>query len=87
MKITLKSYEVIDSILEKIKEKYGMNIDRQAVAESSVECQEREYAYKKYKNGRLKKDENGCKIIDYEKSKWITKTVDFYDAELHLYFD
>ena len=87
MKITLQSYEVIDSILEKIKEKYGMDVNRQVVAESSVECQEAEYAYQKHKNGRLKNDENGCRIIDYQKSKWVTKAVDFCDAELHLYFD
>ena len=87
MNISLASYEVIDSTLDKIKEKYGMNVDSGTLTGSWFEYQEREYVYQKHKNGRFKKDENGCKIIDYEKSKWITKTVDFYDAELHLYFD
>ena len=87
MNINLSSYEVIDSILAKISQKYGINVDSEAVTEAWFKCQEMEYTYQKHKNGRLKKDEHGCKIIDNDKSKWITKTVDFNGGELHLYFD
>ena len=86
MRISLSTYEVIEAVADFVQTKYSMTVDSDLITESSLEYQEREYVYKKHKNGRLKKDENGYRIVDHDKSKWITKFIFFY-GELHLQID
>ena len=85
MQIKLFQSEVMEAITKHIKEKYGVDINVNSIMELTIESQVREYAYEKHRNGKLKKDEHGCSIIDYKNSKWITKHLSF-DEESELYF-
>ncbi len=38
------------------------------------------FVYKKHKNGKEVKDENGFREIDWDKSKYVTKHIEFDDS-------
>ena len=73
MEIKLESYEVEESLIDFLKNKYNIDVKiQQDYGENlCLETNERVWVYKKHKNGRIKIDsEHGYKIVDYDKSTW-----------------
>ena len=85
MNIILVQHEIEEAIRGYVKDKHGMDIDVGSIREVSVEYQEMELAHQKYRNGRLKKDENGFSKVDWDASKWVTKNAHLGEGfELHF---
>ena len=89
MEIILSSSDLNTAIQDYVMEKYGMNIDIYGAREfPSLEYQERDYVFKKYKNGKYIKDKNGYKIIDNDLSKYETKYATIDDvSSISVYLD
>ena len=85
MRIRLVQSEIEEAIRGYVKDKHGIDIDVGSIQEASIEYQEMEFSHQKYRNGRLKKDENGFAKVDWDASKWVTKNIDLGEGfELHF---
>jgi len=82
MQIKFDYYDLQEAIQLFVKEKFDMDIDLEDLSPHdypSIEYQERVFVYKKHKNGKEVKDENGFREIDWDKSKYVTKYIEFDD--------
>jgi hypothetical protein len=89
IEIKIHSSIVMHAIEQYVKEQYGLDADLDihsencAVSEGVVmiDYKKLDPVYKKYKNGRIVKDEyGGHPIIDYKKSKLVDKWLEFDDS-------
>ena len=85
MRIILVQHEIEEAIRGYVKDKHGIDIDVESIQEASIEYQKLVLSHQKYRNGRLKKDENGFSKVDWDASKWITKNAHLVEGfELHF---
>ena len=83
MQLTFDYYEIQEAIQLLVKEKLGMDIDLEKISPHdypSIEYRERVLAYKKHKNGKEVKDENGIREVDWDKTKYEKKFIQFDDS-------
>jgi len=83
MQLTFDYYEIQEAIQLLVKEKLGMDIDLEKISPHdypSIEYRERILAYKKHKNGKEVKDKNGIREIDWDKTKYEKKFIQFDDS-------
>ena len=88
IEIKIHSIDVMKAIEKYVKEQYGLdtNLDIHsencAVSEGVVMINYSKHVpvYKKYKNGRIVKDEHGVPIVDYQKSNWEERWLEFDDS-------
>jgi|TARA_E500000318_G_C3444253_1_gene166275 hypothetical protein len=74
MEIKLNSWDINDAIEEYLEKKYSLKININDLEDYLyLEHDELEYEYEKHKNGKVKKDKDGCRIIKDE--KYVTKHV------------
>lgn len=83
MNINLYQYEVMDAIQDYVKKEYGIDVD---LYESLSECPlitttERDVPYKKYKNGKVIKDEQGLPKLDFKNATTKKKYVNFGESD------
>ena len=81
--IKIAQHEVLDALTDYLSNEYGMNVDLR-LDERLLDCPvlhylEHEYAYKKTRDGKYKLDKYGSKIIDYKKTKYHQKFINFGD--------
>ena len=89
MEIKLNAWEIEEAIFDFIKKDKGIVLDRDKMQEHlCLDYNETKFAYKKHKNGKLKKCKDGYSIIDHENSKDIKKYA-FIDecATISFYLD
>ena len=68
MEIKLNSWDINDAIEEYLKKKYSLKINMNNLEDCLyLEHYELEHEYQKHKNGKVKKDKDGYKIIKDEK--------------------
>ena len=85
MRIILVQHEIEEAIRGYVKDKHGIDIDVESIQEASIEYQKLVLSHQKYRNGRIKKDENGFSKVDWDASKWITKNAHLGEGfELHF---
>ncbi len=83
MQIKFDYYDIQKAVQLLIKERLGISLDLEDLSPHdypSIEYQERVFVYKKHKNGKEVKDENGFREIDWDKSKYVTKHIEFDDS-------
>jgi|TARA_R100001463_G_scaffold131431_1_gene191452 hypothetical protein len=83
MQIKFDYYDIQKAVQLLIKERLGISLDLEDLSPHdypSIEYQERVFVYKKHKNGKEVKDENGLREIDWDKSKYVTKHIEFDDS-------
>ena len=74
MEIKLMGFEVLEAITNYIEIEYKMKIDVDKLQDNPyLEYRVPNYAYKRHKNGKDKKDKDGYMVIDYDKTTWETK--------------
>lgn len=82
MQLTFDYYEIQEAIQLLVKKKLGMDIDLEDISPHDypdIVCHERVYVYKKHKNGKDIKDKNGVREIDWDKTKYEKKYIQFDD--------
>ena len=85
IEVEVHYYEVVEALELYLKENYKMDVDFDIYSENcmladgvfEVAYHELEPVYKKYKNGRVVKNEYGRPIIDRKKSKNVKKYICF----------
>jgi len=83
MQLTFDYYEIQEAIQLLVKEKLGIDIDLEDISPHDypdISYQEREFVYKKYKNGKEIKDKNGISEIDWDKTEYKKKYMVFDDT-------
>ena len=83
MQLTFDYYEIQEAIQLLVKEKLGIDIDLEDISPHdypSIEYRERVLVYKKHKNGKEVKDKNGIREIDWDKTKYEKKFIQFDDS-------
>ena len=89
MEIKLNSWDMNEAIQDYVKKKFSMDIDINDMSQyPCIEYSEYKYAYKKHKNGKLKKCKDGYSIVDHENSKYETVYAELGDGcSVSLYLD
>lgn len=85
MEIRIWGHELKEMIKNHVEIAYGLDLEDKCLdmQELSLQYLEREIVHKKHGNGKVKKDKDGCWVIDEDKTKWITKYANIDDdAEL-----
>jgi hypothetical protein len=84
IEVEVHYYEVVEALQLYLKENYKLDVDLDIYSEDcrlmddiEVAYHELEPVYKKYKNGRVVKNEYGHPIIDRKKSKYVKKYISF----------
>ena len=73
MEIKLMGFEVLEAIKNYVEIKHNIKIDIDELQDSPyLEYKVPNYAYKKHKNGKDKRDEGGFMVIDFDKTTWET---------------
>jgi len=87
MEIKLNSWDINDAIEEYLEKKYSLKININNLEDYLyLEHYELEYEYEKHKNGKVKKDKDGYKIIKDE--KYVKKYACLNDASnISFYVD
>ena len=88
MRIELSGWQVRDAIRNYLSDNYGLDIhDDEEMEEMQHEFMYRNIAYKKHKNGKVMKDENGRPIVDKENTRTVCSSayVDEYDSTFYFY--
>ena len=87
MRIELSGGQVRDAIRNYLSDNYGLDIQDEDMEEMEHEFMYRSIAYKKYKNGKVMRDENGRMIVDEENTRTVCSSgfVDEYDSHFHFY--
>ena len=89
MQIKFDYYDIQKAVQLLIKERLGISLDLEDLSPHdypSIEYQERVFVYKKHKNGKEVKDENGLREVDWDKSNYVTKHIEFNDgADITFY--
>jgi hypothetical protein len=83
MQIKFDYYDLQEAIQLFVKEKFDMDIDLEELSPHdypSIEYRERVYVYKKHKNGKEVKNEHGLSEVDWDKSNYVTKHIEFDDS-------
>lgn len=83
MQIKFDYYDIQKALELLVKDKLGISLDLEDVSHAdypSIEYLERVFVYKKHKNGKEVKDENGFRKIDWDKSEYVTKHIEFDDS-------
>jgi len=83
MQITFDYYEIQEAIQLLLKEKAGIEIDLEDINPHDypdIVYHERDFVYKKHKNGKEIKDKNGIREIDWDKSEYKKKSIVFDDT-------
>ena len=83
MKLTFDYYEIQEAIQLLVKKKLGMDIDLEDISPHDypdIVYHERVYVYKKHKNGKDIKDKNGIREIDWDKTTYKKKGIQFDDT-------
>ena len=88
IEIKIHSSIVMHAIEQYVKEQYGLdtNLDVHsencAVSEGVVTIDYGKFkaVHKKYKNGRIVKDKFGLPVVDYQKSKFVKRWLEFDDS-------
>jgi len=87
MEIKLNAWEIEQAIFDYLKKDKGIVLEKDKMQEPlCLDYNETEFAYKKHKNGKLKKCKDGYSIIDHENTRDIQKyavidecaTISFY---------
>ena len=89
MRIELSGWQVRDAIRNYLSDNYGLDLMDEDMEDMEHEFMYRSIAYKKYKNGKIMKDENGRMIIDEENTRTVINSglVDEYDSHFHFYLN
>ena len=85
MEIRIWGYELREMIKDHVEITYGLDLSGKDldIQELNFIYTEREIVHKKHANGKVKKDKNGCWLIDEDKTKYVTKYAGLNDdAEL-----
>lgn len=80
--IKLHQHEVLDAISKHLSDEFGMDIDLNGdrlYEHPSINYHVPEYAYKKTRDGKDKLDKNGLRIVDWKKTKYHSKWIEFDD--------
>ena len=89
MQFTFDYYDIQKALELLVKDKLGVSLDLENVSHAdypSIKYNKTVYTYKKHKNGKEIRDENGFREVDSEKTKWVTKHIEFDDgAEFTIY--
>ena len=83
MQLTFDYYEIQEAIQLLVKQKIGIDIDLEDISPHDypdIEYRERVLAYKKHKNGKEVKDENGIREVDWDKTTYKKKRIQFDDS-------
>jgi len=88
LEIKIHSTDVMRAIEAYVKEQYGLDTNLDVHSEDCaisegvvmVDYKKLDRVYKKHKNGKLVKDQNGHTITDWEKSKYINKWIAFDES-------
>ena len=90
-RLTLQSWEIEEAISSYVKEHYGIELDKvmdRSCCYPSFKYIKPIYAYEKHKNGKHIKDKHGFRSIDWDKTEFITKHVEFNDdSEITFYLE
>ena len=87
MEIKIWGDEIREMIKSHIEITYGLDLSGKDldIQELTFEYTEREVVHKKHASGKVKKDKNGCWLIDEDKTKYVTKYAGLNDdAELSM---
>jgi len=89
MQLTFDYYDIQQALELLVKKKLGISLDLEDVSHAdypSIKYKERVLSYKKHKNGKEVKDDNGFRVVDWDESKYVTKHIEFSDdAEFTVY--
>jgi hypothetical protein len=87
MEIKLNSWDINNAIEEYLEKKYSLKISIDNLEDYLyLEHDELEYEYEKHKNGKVKKDKDGCRIV--KDKKYATKNVCLENGcSISLYVD
>jgi len=87
MRIELSGWQVRDAIRHYLEVNHGLDIQDEDMEEMEHEFMYRSIAYKKHKNGKVIKDENGRMIVDEENTRTVCSSafVDEYKSTFHFY--
>tara|TARA_Y100000592_G_scaffold27384_1_gene43506 strand:- start:323 stop:637 length:315 start_codon:yes stop_codon:yes gene_type:complete len=88
MKIELSYFEIKDAIQEYLEKHHGLSVnldvyDSECQLEDGamyIDYRERDKVFKKYKNGKVVKNEYGNPVVDWELSKFVKKSISFDDT-------
>ena len=83
MQLTFDYYEVQEAIQLLVKKKLGIDIDLEDISPHDypdITYHERDFVYKKHKNGKEIKDKNGIREIDWDKSEYKKNFIVFDDT-------
>ena len=85
MNISLYQFELQEAIALYLKKEHNVVIDTDDIDYTSIDYQEREEVFKKHKNGRVVKNENGYPEVDWENSPYKTQHISMGEIdEIHL---
>ena len=89
MEIKLNAWDMEIAIQDYLKKKFDIDVNFDDLNEYPLlEYYEYQFAYKKHKNGKLKKCKDGYSIIDHEKSENEKKWAELSDAwSISYYLD
>lgn len=89
MEIKLHSWDINQAIEDYIKKKHDLDIDFSEMYDCPCfEFTEREVVYKRHNNGKVKKDKNGCWLVDEKKTKYVEKYGEISDdTSISFYLD
>ena len=85
MNISLYQFELQYAIALYLEKEHNIVINTDDIDYTSIDYQEREEVFKKHKNGRVIKDENGHSEVDWKNSTWKTTHITMGEIdEIHL---
>ena len=85
MNISLYQFELHEAIALYLKKEHNIVLDTDDIDYTSIDYQEREEVFKKHKNGRVVKNENGYPEVDWENSPYKTQHISMGEIdEIHL---
>lgn len=89
MEIKLNSWDINEAIVDYIKKKHDLDIDFKSMHDyPCFKYTEREVVYKRHKNGKVKKNQDGLWLIDEKQTKYVTKYAEVSDDScISFYLD
>jgi len=83
MQIKFDYYDLLRAAELLLKQRLNKDIDLDKLSPHdypSIEYKERVFVYEKHKNGKEIKDEHGFRKVDWDKSEYVTKHIEFNDS-------
>lgn len=89
MEIKLNSWDINEAIVDYLKKKHDLDIDFESMHDyPCFKYTEREVVYKRHKNGKVKKNQDGLWLIDDKQTKYVTKYAEVSDDScISFYLD